>query len=80
HQGLMRIRAGRSRPGLRAILEVALREPSRITSTDLGFILWPRLNAAGRLDDKSLGKECQLCDDPTLAREMAEQQDELNHH
>ena len=78
HQGLMRIRAGRARPGLRAILEVARRDPSRITSTDLGFILGPRLNAAGRLDDMSLGIECLLCDDPVLAREMAVQLDELN--
>ncbi len=78
HQGLMRIRAGRARPGLRAILEVARREPARITSTDLGFILGPRLNAAGRLDDMSLGIECLLCDDPTRAREMAVQLDELN--
>ncbi|MCO8171339.1 single-stranded-DNA-specific exonuclease RecJ [Pseudomonas sp. 21LCFQ02] len=78
HQGLMRIRAGRARPGLRAILEVARRDPSRITSTDLGFILGPRLNAAGRLDDMSLGIECLLCDDPDRAREMAVQLDELN--
>ncbi|WP_109514027.1 single-stranded-DNA-specific exonuclease RecJ [Pseudomonas ovata] len=78
HQGLMRIRAGRARPGLRAILEVARRDPSRITSTDLGFIIGPRLNAAGRLDDMSLGIECLLCDDPVLAREMAVQLDELN--
>lgn len=78
HQGLMRIRAGRARPGLRAILEVARRDPSRITSTDLGFILGPRLNAAGRLDDMSLGIECLLCDDPDQAREMAVQLDELN--
>ncbi|MFJ3484933.1 single-stranded-DNA-specific exonuclease RecJ [Pseudomonas sp. NPDC090202] len=78
HQGLLRIRAGRARPGLRAILEVARREPSRITSTDLGFILGPRLNAAGRLDDMSLGIECLLCDDEGLAREMATQLDELN--
>ncbi|WP_312929843.1 DHH family phosphoesterase, partial [Stutzerimonas nitrititolerans] len=49
HQGLARIRAGRARPGLRAILEVAGRDHKRITSTDLGFILGPRLNAAGRL-------------------------------
>jgi single-stranded-DNA-specific exonuclease len=78
HQGLMRIRAGRARPGLRAILEVARREASRITSTDLGFIIGPRLNAAGRLDDMSLGIECLLCEDETLAREMAAQLDELN--
>ncbi|RJG10224.1 single-stranded-DNA-specific exonuclease RecJ [Pseudomonas cavernicola] len=78
HQGLARIRAGRARPGLRAILEVAGRQPERITSTDLGFILGPRLNAAGRLDDMSLGIECLLCDDDVLAREMAVQLDQLN--
>lgn len=78
HQGLARIRAGRARPGLRAILEVAGRDPSRITSTDLGFILGPRLNAAGRLDDMSLGIECLLCDDASLARDFAVQLDQLN--
>lgn len=78
HQGLARIRAGRARPGLRAILEVAGRDHRRITSTDLGFILGPRLNAAGRLDDMSLGIECLLCDDEALARDMAVQLDQLN--
>ena len=78
HQGLERIRAGRSRPGLKAILEVAKRDPSKITSTDLGFILGPRLNAAGRLDDMSLGIECLLTDDANAAREMAAQLDEMN--
>ena len=78
HQGLARIRAGRARPGLRAILDVAGRDHRRITSTDLGFILGPRLNAAGRLDDMSLGIECLLCEDEALARDMAVQLDELN--
>ncbi|WXL27089.1 single-stranded-DNA-specific exonuclease RecJ [Ectopseudomonas mendocina] len=78
HQGLARIRAGRARPGLRAILEVAGRDHRRITSTDLGFILGPRLNAAGRLDDMALGIECLLCEDPDLARDMAVQLDQLN--
>ncbi len=78
HQGLARIRAGRARPGLRAVLEVAGRDHQRINSTDLGFILGPRLNAAGRLDDMSLGIECLLCEDEALAREMAQQLDELN--
>ncbi|MEH6368541.1 MAG: single-stranded-DNA-specific exonuclease RecJ, partial [Pseudomonas marincola] len=78
HQGLARIRAGRARPGLRAILEVAGRHHGRITSTDLGFILGPRLNAAGRLDDMSLGIECLLCDDEALARDMAVELDQLN--
>lgn len=78
HQGLARIRAGRARPGLLAILDVAGRDPGRLTSSDLGFILGPRLNAAGRLDDMSLGIECLLCDDPSLARDMAVQLDQLN--
>ncbi|HLD67827.1 MAG TPA: single-stranded-DNA-specific exonuclease RecJ [Pseudomonas sp.] len=78
HQGLARIRAGRARPGLRAILEVAGKQPGRITATDLGFILGPRLNAAGRLDDMSLGIECLLCTDEELARGMAGQLDQLN--
>nr|WP_312232359.1 single-stranded-DNA-specific exonuclease RecJ [Pseudomonas sp.] len=78
HQGLARIRAGRARPGLRALLEVAGKQYGRITSTDLGFILGPRLNAAGRLDDMSLGIECLLCEDEALARDMAVQLDQLN--
>ena len=78
HQGLERIRAGRARPGLKAILEVAKRDPTRITSTDLGFILGPRLNAAGRLDDMSLGIECLLTDDANAARAMAAQLDDMN--
>src|SRR5690554_1679087 len=78
HQGLARIRAGRARPGLRALLEVAGKQAARVTSTDLGFILGPRLNAAGRLDDMSLGIECLLCDDEALARDMAMQLDQLN--
>ncbi|MGY2292277.1 single-stranded-DNA-specific exonuclease RecJ [Pseudomonas sp. SDO5511_1_S431] len=78
HQGLERIRAGRARPGIKAILEVAKRDASRITSTDLGFILGPRLNAAGRLDDMSLGIECLLTSDFAAAREMAAQLDGMN--
>jgi single-stranded-DNA-specific exonuclease len=78
HQGIARIRAGRARAGLRAVLEVAGRDYARINSTDLGFILGPRLNAAGRLDDMSLGIECLLCEDEALARDMAQQLDELN--
>jgi single-stranded-DNA-specific exonuclease len=65
-------------PGLKAILEVARRDHRRITSTDLGFILGPRLNAAGRLDDMSLGIECLLCEDAALAQDMAQQLDGLN--
>jgi single-stranded-DNA-specific exonuclease len=57
---------------------VARRDHRRITSTDLGFILGPRLNAAGRLDDMSLGIECLLCEDEALALNMAQQLDGLN--
>jgi single-stranded-DNA-specific exonuclease len=78
HQGLERIRAGRARPGITAILEVARREHARITSTDLGFILGPRLNAAGRLDDMSLGIECLLSSDLSSAQAIASQLDGLN--
>ncbi len=78
HQGLARIRSGRARPGLLAILEVAGRDFRRLTATDLGFILGPRLNAAGRLDDMSLGIECLLSEDLALARDMASQLDQLN--
>ena len=78
-QGLRRIRAGRCRPGIRALLEVAKRSPDRIVASDLGFAIGPRLNAAGRLDDMTLGIQCLLTDDPHLAREIAQQLDELNH-
>ncbi|WP_017904980.1 single-stranded-DNA-specific exonuclease RecJ [Pseudomonas asplenii] len=77
-QGLKRIRAGQARAGIKAILQIAKRDHARITSTDLGFILGPRLNAAGRLDDMSLGIECLLSDNAEVAREMATQLDDLN--
>jgi single-stranded-DNA-specific exonuclease len=77
--GLRRIRADRTRPGLRVLLEIAKRNPDRVVSSDLGFALGPRLNAAGRLDDISLGIQCLLETDDYLAREMAVQLDELNH-
>ncbi len=78
HQGLARIRAGRARPGLQAILNVARRNHRRLVSTDLGFIVGPRLNAAGRLDDISLGIECLLCEDADGALWRAQQLEQLN--
>lgn len=78
HQGLQRIRAGKCRPGIRALCEVAKREPAQLNSADLGFFLGPRLNAVGRLDDMSLGVACLLCEDLTLARQIASQMDSLN--
>lgn len=78
HQGLQRIRSGIARPGIRAILDIANRPCQKISSTDLGFVIGPRLNAAGRLDDMSLGIECLLVDDDYQARQMAARLDALN--
>lgn len=77
-QGLQRIRAGVSRPGIKALLEVAGKSAQKIIASDFGFALGPRLNAAGRLDDMSLGIQCLMCDSENLAREMAMQMDDLN--
>ncbi|HEY8097680.1 MAG TPA: single-stranded-DNA-specific exonuclease RecJ [Methylobacter sp.] len=79
HQGLLRIRTGRSHPGIKALIEVSGRKPEAVFATDLGFALGPRLNAAGRMDDMSLGIQCLLTDDPALAKQMALQLDELNN-
>ncbi|OJF70502.1 single-stranded-DNA-specific exonuclease RecJ [Alteromonas sp. V450] len=78
HQGLQRIRAGKCRPGIKALVEVANRECGYLTSTDLGFVVGPRLNAAGRLDDMSQGIACLLEDDVIQARMMASELDALN--
>lgn len=77
-QGLARIRAGRCQPGLLAMLEVAGRDHETITASDLAFALGPRLNAAGRLDDMSLGVACLLSDELSEARALAQRLDELN--
>ncbi|KAA2286042.1 single-stranded-DNA-specific exonuclease RecJ [Arenimonas fontis] len=76
--GLRRLREGRCRPGLRALVELAGREPALLSAGDIGFGLAPRLNAAGRLDDMSLGIECLLCDEPERARELALMLDGIN--
>lgn len=78
HQGLQRIRAGKCRPGIRALIEVANRDPAKLVSSDLGFALGPRINAAGRLDDMSFGVELLLCDNMQAARRMASELDALN--
>ena len=77
-QGLQRIRGGKSVAGIRALLEVSGREAQTLVASDLGFALGPRLNAAGRLEDMSLGIECLLCDDEASAFAMARELDELN--
>ncbi len=76
--GLRRIRDGKAQPGINALLEVAARSASKATAYDFGFILGPRINAAGRLDDISLGIECLLTDDAARALEIATQLDQLN--
>lgn len=77
-QGLKRMRAGQLQPGLAALFKAAGRDPKKATAMDLGFILGPRLNAAGRLADMRLGVECLLTDDPARALNIAQQLDALN--
>lgn len=78
HQGLLRIRSGHCRPGIQALLRIAGKNPQRLVATDLGFAIGPRLNAAGRLDDISLGIQCLLTDDINEAMQTAESLDQLN--
>ena len=77
-QGLRRIRQGRCRPGILALLELAGRVRQRVVATDLGFAVGPRLNAAGRLEDMGQGIECLLCERPEEAHRLARGLDELN--
>jgi single-stranded-DNA-specific exonuclease len=77
-QGLQRIRAGRACAGINALLRVAKKNLSKVSSLDLGFTVGPRLNAAGRLDDMSLGINCLLADDETVAMQIAVKLDALN--
>jgi single-stranded-DNA-specific exonuclease len=77
-QGLKRINHGNPCEGIAALLRVAGRSPQRVTAMDLGYVVGPRLNAAGRLTDMSLGIECLLTDDPSAAQSMAEKLDALN--
>ena len=76
--GLARIRSGRARPGVEALFEVAGRDHASATAGDLGFIVGPRLNAAGRLDDMSIGIECLLAESSASARDRAQTLHQLN--
>jgi single-stranded-DNA-specific exonuclease len=78
HQGLIRIQKGLCRPGIKAILTVSGRKIEHISTHDLGFAVAPRINAAGRLDDMSLGIECLLSTEDQKAQTLAVQLDELN--
>ena len=77
-QGLKRVRAGRMQPGLAALFRAAGREPARAAGFDFGFALGPRINAAGRLADMTLGIECLRTDDAGRAAELAAQLDTIN--
>lgn len=76
--GIARMRAGRARPGIEALFEVAGRDIRSVTSTDLGFVAGPRINAAGRLDDMSIGIECLLSESTAAARSFAAQLNDYN--
>ncbi|CAE6885201.1 single-stranded-DNA-specific exonuclease RecJ [Vibrio alginolyticus] len=78
HQGLQRIRAGKARPGIQALIEVAKRDARRLVASDFGFALGPRINAAGRLDDMSFGVELLMANNIHAARRMASELDGLN--
>ena len=77
-QGLKRMRAGQMQVGIAALFKAAGRDPKKATAMDLGFIVGPRLNAAGRLADMRLGVECLLTDDPSRALQIAQELDTLN--
>jgi single-stranded-DNA-specific exonuclease len=77
-QGLKRIRAGRCVAGMRALLGIAGRSVPDLSASDLAFGVAPRLNAAGRIDDMSIGIQCLLTDDPATAAQLAARLDELN--
>lgn len=78
HQGLQRIRAGLAHPGIYALIEIAKRDYRRLSTGDLGFSIGPRLNAAGRLDDMSVGIQCLLAQDEDRALILARQLNSLN--
>lgn len=78
HQGLARIRSGQCRPGILALLRRGQRDPARLRAADLGFVVAPRLNAAGRLDDMSTGIACLLAEETGEAETLADALNQLN--
>ncbi len=77
-QGLRRMRAGQAVPGILSLLAVSGRDFRRVVASDLGFGVGPRLNAAGRMEDMSIGIQCLLADQPEVARRLAEELHQLN--
>ena len=78
HQGLLRIRSGKGHAGIKALVDIAGKNLHSLASSDLGFAIGPRLNAAGRMDDMSVGIQCLLSDEQTEAKQLAQLMDELN--
>ena len=78
HQGVQRMRAGKCLPGIKALAEIAKRSLATLSAQDLGFAIGPRLNAAGRLEDMSIGIKCLLAEDLATARHLATALDQLN--
>lgn len=78
HQGIMRIREGRCRPGIKALFDVTSRNYEKAKSSDLGYGVAPRINAAGRLEDMSIGVECLLTENFKVASDIAKNLNELN--
>ncbi|WP_230988068.1 single-stranded-DNA-specific exonuclease RecJ [Bathymodiolus japonicus methanotrophic gill symbiont] len=78
HQGLLRIRSANGHVGIKALVEIAGKHLPSLVSSDLGFAIGPRLNAAGRMDDMSIGIQCLLSDDVIHAKQLAQQMDDLN--
>ncbi len=78
-QGIFRIRSESCHPGIAALIEQSGRNKQTISSSDLGFAIGPRLNAAGRMDDMTMGIQCLLTNDPELAKDIALQMDDLNN-
>ncbi|MGB5224567.1 MAG: single-stranded-DNA-specific exonuclease RecJ [Arenicellales bacterium] len=77
-QGLARINSGQACPGILALIDVANRKPGSLAAADLGFTIAPRLNAAGRIENMSIGIECLLADDSETAHQIAVRLDEIN--
>lgn len=77
-QGVRRMREGKMQPGIRALLTAAGRQPAQLNAVDLGFLIGPRLNAAGRISDMALGIECLITDDESQALHLAQELDRLN--
>ncbi|MEW6446433.1 MAG: single-stranded-DNA-specific exonuclease RecJ [Pseudomonadota bacterium] len=77
-QGLKRMRAGQAAPGILSLLAVSGRDFRRVVASDLGFGVGPRLNAAGRMEDMSIGIQCLLAEQPEVARRLAEELHQLN--